>query len=97
MKLKLQTWRLIFWGRITPENLRNIKKNENSKDIIKRRKVTYCDWSTNAKNPVTFSGTKDLKVVIERGRQHECLFARKFDAKAIHISDWKDLVVCNSE
>ena len=75
----------------------DFEKNENSKDIIKRRKVTYCDWSTNAKNPVTFSGTKDLKVVIERGRQHECLFARKFDAKAIHISDWKDLVVCDSK
>lgn len=46
-------------------------------DEIRRRKVTYCDWSVSAKNPASFSA-KDLEEVAIKARGEGCLFARKF-------------------
>mmetsp|Transcript_28633 Transcript_28633/g.60193 ORF Transcript_28633/g.60193 Transcript_28633/m.60193 type:complete len:797 (+) Transcript_28633:332-2722(+) len=44
---------------------------------IRRRKITYCDWSMGAKNPVAYT-LKDWKEVAEKARNEGCLFARKF-------------------
>mmetsp|Transcript_2920 Transcript_2920/g.5470 ORF Transcript_2920/g.5470 Transcript_2920/m.5470 type:complete len:694 (+) Transcript_2920:79-2160(+) len=47
------------------------------------KRVTYCDWSENAKNPATFTirrkdNFKEFKKVIKLAREEGCLFARKF-------------------
>mmetsp|Transcript_12425 Transcript_12425/g.16579 ORF Transcript_12425/g.16579 Transcript_12425/m.16579 type:complete len:629 (+) Transcript_12425:268-2154(+) len=44
---------------------------------VVRRRVTYCDWSTCAKNPASF-GKKDIGDVYVQGRKEGCLIARKF-------------------
>ena len=46
-------------------------------DQIRRRKVTYCDWSVSAKNPASFT-SKDWADVVVNARCDGCLFARKF-------------------
>jgi len=48
-------------------------------DIVNRR-VTYCDWSNNAKNPETFlmDNIHELKRIISEAKKEGCLFARKF-------------------
>ena len=44
---------------------------------IRRRRVTYCDWSQSAKNPASFT-SQDWKDVVMKARGAGCLFARKF-------------------
>lgn len=44
---------------------------------IRRRKITYCDWSMGAKNPAAYT-LKDWRGVAEKARNEGCLFARKF-------------------
>lgn len=62
----------------------NSNKNELSMDNeVLRRRVTYCDWSMNAKNPASFEINrkdkfKELRAVIRLAREEGCLFARKF-------------------
>lgn len=48
-----------------------------------RKRMTYCDWSENPKNPATFeinrnNKFKELRRVIRLAREEGCLFARKF-------------------
>ncbi len=52
-------------------------------DEVARKRITYCDWSMNAKNPASFDitrtdGFKELKRVVRLAREEGCLFARKF-------------------
>jgi hypothetical protein len=47
------------------------------------KRVTYCDWSENAKNPATFvisrrDNFKEFRNVIKLAREEGCLLARKF-------------------
>ncbi len=44
---------------------------------IRRRKITYCDWSMGAKNPAAYT-SKDWKDIADKARSEGCLFARKF-------------------
>jgi len=44
---------------------------------IRRRRITYCDWSLSAKNPASFT-SEDWKDVVSKARREGCLFARKF-------------------
>ena len=44
---------------------------------VRRRRVTYCDWSQGAKNPASFTSC-DWKGVVVKARGDGCLFARKF-------------------
>jgi len=44
---------------------------------IRRRCITYCDWSMGAKNPASFTSL-DWKDVVAKARGAGCLFARKF-------------------
>lgn len=53
------------------------------KEEVCNRRVTYCDWSMNAKNPASFvinrqDKFKELIRVVRLARQERCLFARKF-------------------
>jgi hypothetical protein len=50
------------------------------------RRVTYCDWSMNARNPETFiisteDNFNELKRVVQLAREEGCLFARKIVLK----------------
>ena len=58
------------------------KESSMDKEVVRRR-VTYCDWSMNAKNPESFEINrkdkfKELRRVIRLAREEGCLFARKF-------------------
>ena len=44
---------------------------------IRRRCITYCDWSMGAKNPASFTSL-EWKDVVAKARGAGCLFARKF-------------------
>ncbi|KAL3823156.1 hypothetical protein ACHAXA_010412 [Cyclostephanos tholiformis] len=44
---------------------------------IRRRRVTYCDWSSSARNPASF-GPAEWRKVASTARGEGCLFARKF-------------------
>ena len=44
---------------------------------IRRRRVTYCDWGSGAKNPTSF-GPAEWGRVASAARGEGCLFARKF-------------------
>lgn len=51
-------------------------------DEVAFRRMTYCDWSMNARNPATFIISKEddlkaLRRVIALAREERCLFARK--------------------
>lgn len=59
-------------------------------DEVSKRRLTYCDWSESAKNPVTFHGVSHFREVFAKAREEDCLFARKFSSNRIHVSDWKD-------
>jgi hypothetical protein len=69
---------------INDANAINGNENELSMDNeVLRRRVTYCDWSMNAKNPASFEINrkdkfKELRAVIRLAREEGCLFARKF-------------------
>lgn len=65
--------------------LQNNDNNEqnNEHEEIATRRITYCDWSMNAKNPASFLLSKkddfqQLKEVFQLARAEGCLFARKF-------------------
>eukprot|EP00956_Cyclotella_meneghiniana_P026868 scaffold59152_cov76-Cyclotella_meneghiniana.AAC.4 len=72
-------------------------------DQIRRRKVTYCDWSVSAKNPASFTA-KDLEEVTMKARREGCLLARKFvplsrsgqvaggDTGIVSVEDWSSLM-----
>merc|ERR1712127_806087 len=47
------------------------------KNVLKQR-VTYCDWSDGDKNPVTFTGIRQLREVVIEAQKEGCLVARKF-------------------
>lgn len=56
---------------------------EGIKNEVCKRRVTYCDWSMNAKNPASFlidrkDRFKELVRVIRLAREEGSLFARKF-------------------
>eukprot|EP00548_Thalassiothrix_antarctica_P009266 CAMPEP_0194157040 /NCGR_PEP_ID=MMETSP0152-20130528/70481_1 /TAXON_ID=1049557 /ORGANISM="Thalassiothrix antarctica, Strain L6-D1" /LENGTH=593 /DNA_ID=CAMNT_0038865157 /DNA_START=287 /DNA_END=2065 /DNA_ORIENTATION=- len=66
-------------------------KTQNSSSVIlpknkevSKRRITYCDWSMNAKNPASFDvyDTKELKKVFQLAKQEKCLLARKFIIKS---------------
>lgn len=44
---------------------------------IRRRRVTYCDWTSSARNPASF-GPAEWREVAHAARGEGCLFARKF-------------------
>lgn len=51
----------------------------NTFEFVKKRPVTYTDWSEGMRNPVTFTkGISDLKKVARLAREKGCLVARKF-------------------
>lgn len=51
----------------------------NTFEFVKKRPVTYTDWSEGMRNPVTFTkGVTDLKKVARLAREKGCLVARKF-------------------
>ncbi|KAL7436208.1 hypothetical protein ACHAXM_005075 [Skeletonema potamos] len=52
-------------------------KGESCAGRIRRRRITYCDWSLSAKNPASFT-SQDWKDVAFKAREEGCLFARKF-------------------
>ena len=53
------------------------KKESCAGNEIRRRKITYCDWSMGAKNPASFTCV-EWKDVVAKARGEGCLFARKF-------------------
>ena len=70
-------------------------------DQIRRRKVTYCDWSVSAKNPASFTA-QNLEEVAIKARGEGCLFARKFvpskrngqegNDGIVSVNDWLSLM-----
>jgi len=63
---------------ISGATLTDKKGDKNAGNAIQKRRLTYCDWSMNGKNPETFGSVQQLKEVVELGREEGCLFARKF-------------------
>jgi hypothetical protein len=55
----------------------NSKRESCAGDEIRRRRITYCDWSVSAKNPASFTSAEWRDVVV-KARGEGCLFARKF-------------------
>jgi len=55
----------------------DFSKGESCAGQIRRRRITYCDWSQSAKNPASFT-SQDWKDVVAKARREGCLFARKF-------------------
>jgi len=55
----------------------NFSNGESCAGRIRRRRITYCDWSQSAKNPASFT-SQDWKDVVLKARREGCLFARKF-------------------
>jgi len=52
---------------------------ENTFQFIKKRPVSYTDWTQGARNPVTFAnGIVDFRKVSRLARDNGCLVARKF-------------------
>ena len=66
-----------------PSDAAGVEVDENSRgescagDGVRRRKVTFCDWSMGAKNPASFT-TGDWRGVARRARDEGCLVVRKF-------------------
>lgn len=76
-------------------NTKNNIKDSIQHDALKQR-VTYCDWSGGAKNPVTFTdGIKEFQQIVLQGKEEGCLIARKFSniQKNISVEDWKKAVL----
>lgn len=80
--------------------------SDSSRKEIASRRVTYCDWSENAKNPASFiinrqqdPDYKELKRRIIMARNEGCLFARKFTpgynaslSDAINVTEWTRII-----
>lgn len=66
----------------TPPNQQPSNQPQNETDPLpwlKKRSVTYTDWSVGMRNPACFTnGIKDFKNVARLARKQKCLFARKF-------------------
>lgn len=66
-----------------PSDVAGVEVDENSSgescagDGVRRRKVTFCDWSMEAKNPASFTAG-DWRGVARRARSEGCLVVRKF-------------------
>ena len=55
----------------------DFSKGESCAGHIRRRRITYCDWSLSAKNPASFT-SHDWREIALKARNQGCLFARKF-------------------
>ena len=76
------------------------------KNEIASKRVTYCDWSMNAKNPASFiinkqddPQFKELKKIVKLARDEGCLFARKFStgynvttSNTISVIEWTKII-----
>ena len=52
-------------------------KESSGGDGIRKRRITYCDWSMGAKNPASLT-CLEWKDVVKKARGEGCLLARKF-------------------
>jgi len=59
---------------------------------VQKRRITYCDWSGGAKNPVTFQDVQDLRNCISLARNEGCLLARKFSSDSITLQEWSNVI-----
>jgi hypothetical protein len=59
---------------------------------VQKRRITYCDWTGGAKNPVTFYNVQDLQNCISVARKEGCLLARKFSSDSITLQQWSNLI-----
>ena len=79
--------------------------NNSTEEEIASKRVTYCDWSENAKNPACFMINKqqdskfvELKKRISLARDEGCLFARKFtpggydEERKISVYEWAKII-----
>lgn len=75
---------------VRPPGVVEVEQDERNEkcagDQIRRRKLTYCDWSVSAKNPASFTA-KDFEEVAAKARGEGCLFARKFVPLASNAKD----------
>lgn len=62
-------------GEVTGES--STKNESCAGNRVRRRRITYCDWSVGAKNPASFT-RREWKEVVEKARGEGCLLARKF-------------------
>jgi len=74
---------LALLGIVSSSQSSSSHQNQQGGDEIARRRITYCDWSDNAKNPKSISITrqkdfKEFRNVVRLAREEGCLFARKF-------------------
>lgn len=61
-------------------------------EYIRRRRITYADWSVSAKNPASFT-CREWKEVVDKARKEGCLFARKFvraSSSPLSVRDGKE-------
>lgn len=70
----------------SPEAQESTTMDSSASNEVADRRVTYCDWSMNARNPETFIVSTDgdlseLKRVVQLAREEGCLFARKIVLK----------------
>ena len=77
------------------EKLNSTSMDSTATNEVAYRRVTYCDWSMNARNPETFTITNqdefsDVKRVVRLAREEGCLFARKFVLKGSVSDDNKN-------
>ena len=49
---------------------------------VRRRRLTYCDWSVGAKSPASFRSAAEWRRVAATARKEGCLLARKFAGRA---------------
>jgi len=57
--------------------------------VVRKKRITYADWSMGPKNPATFEAS-DLKKVVAEARNEDCMVARKFGV--IELEAWKAVV-----
>eukprot|EP00581_Thalassiosira_minuscula_P031327 CAMPEP_0183767812 /NCGR_PEP_ID=MMETSP0739-20130205/12408_1 /TAXON_ID=385413 /ORGANISM="Thalassiosira miniscula, Strain CCMP1093" /LENGTH=583 /DNA_ID=CAMNT_0026006753 /DNA_START=12 /DNA_END=1763 /DNA_ORIENTATION=+ len=66
----------------TTTNIIQQQRNNNKESLagkqVRRRKITYCDWSVGAKNPASFTTVEEWRDVVKKARGEGCLLARKF-------------------
>jgi Core-2/I-Branching enzyme len=69
--------------------LRELKVLGDSGERVAKRRVTWCDWSTSAKNPTAYSSFDPSSTVLQQAVAQGCLFARKWAAGAVDIAAWQ--------
>ncbi|KAK1748431.1 hypothetical protein QTG54_000370, partial [Skeletonema marinoi] len=72
-----QLWPAFRKCRARRAQVDDFSKGESCAGRIRRRRITYCDWSQSAKNPASFT-SQDWMDVVLKARREGCLFARKF-------------------